>query len=355
MSRFFNARIREIAPYVPGEQPQDKSYIKLNTNESPLAPSPVVQQALAGFDAADLRLYPDPDARQLRGAVAKAHGLTEAQVFAGGGSDEVLAYSFMAFFNPGDRVYFPDITYGFYQVYADLFGLRAVKVPLRADFTVALEDYYNAEGHIFIANPNAPTGICLTPAQIEGLLQQNPNRLVIVDEAYIDFAQEGYTCVPLIEKYDNLLVTQTFSKSRGLAGIRLGFGFGQPALLDGLERIKYSFNPYNIDRVSLCVGIAAAGDSAYLRTAAGSIAATRDKTAAQLRELGFRVLESQANFLFAEPPGMSGKDFFLGLKESGILVRYFAKPRIDSFVRITIGLPEEMQKLVEQAKILIGK
>ena len=354
MSRFLSRAVQNLAPYTPGEQPQDKSYIKLNTNECPYGPSLLVREAVERFAADSLRLYPDPDSEALRRAAADYYGLKPEQVFAGGGSDEALAYAFMAFFDRGDTVLFPDITYGFYQVYADLFALNTKIVPLTEDFRVQIADYFGAEGHIFLANPNAPTGTVLPVADIEEILRQNSDKLVIVDEAYVDFAP-GASCVGLIASYDNLLVVQTFSKSRALAGMRLGFAFGQKALIDGLERIKYSFNPYNLDRASVAVGIAALADKEYLGRITGQIIATRQRTAQALTKLSFTVLPSGSNFLFAASPAIGGQDLYLALKEAGILVRHFNKPRIADFVRITIGTDEEMRQFLQAVETILQK
>jgi histidinol-phosphate aminotransferase len=341
MNRFLSKATAAMTPYTPGEQPQDQTYIKLNTNESPFPPSPEVQAALRDFDADDLRLYPDPDSAALTRALAAYNKLAPDQALAFGGSDEALAYAFMAFSDRGDRVYFPDITYGFYQVYADLFGLEAVKIPLAEDFTVCIEDYFGVDGNIFLANPNAPTGIALRPEQIEEILRHNPDRLVVIDEAYVDFAP-GCTCVSLIGKYDNLLVIQTFSKSRSLAGMRLGAAYGQPELMDGLNRIKYSFNPYNLDRVSVAVGLAALSDKAYFKHTTKKIIEAREYTRMELMALGFTVLPSDANFLFISHPSLSGGELYAKLKADGILVRHFNKERIDGFVRVTVGYQAEM-------------
>ncbi|MDL2233602.1 histidinol-phosphate transaminase [Ruminococcaceae bacterium OttesenSCG-928-L11] len=352
MSRFLSDGAAKIAPYVPGEQPQDKSYIKLNTNECPYGPSLLVKDAIGRFQADSLRLYPDPDAGRLKEAAARAYGLAPEQVFAAGGSDEALAYAFMAFFDRGDPVAYPDITYGFYRVYADLFRLESREIPLTEDYAIDIEAYRDVAGHLFIANPNAPTGLLLPTDAIEALLRQNPDRLVVVDEAYIDFAEQP-SCVSLVEQYDNLLVVQTFSKSRALAGMRLGFAFGSAPLIEGLERIKYSFNPYNLDRLSIEVGIAALADRQYVETIAGRIRKTRDWTTKQLESLGFQVLPSASNFLFARLPGREGAALYGALKDRGILVRHFPKPRISEFLRITIGTDEEMRTLLQNVTELL--
>lgn len=352
MSRFLSRAASALKPYTPGEQPRDNRYIKLNTNENPYPPAPAVAEAIAAFAPDSLRLYPDPTATEFREAVAKSCGLTPDMVFVGGGSDEVLGYAFMAFFDRGDKVYFPDITYGFYRVYADLFGLESVEVPLREDFTVSPEDYFGLPGNIFIANPNAPTGICLAVSDIEEILRRNPERLVVVDEAYTAFS-DGKTCLPLLQKYDNLLIVRTFSKSHGLAGMRLGLGLGNPGLTAGLERVKYSFNPYNLDRVSLAAGIAAAGEDAYTNEITGKIIKTRERVSRELNKLGFEVLRSEANFLFAKSDRLNGGELYEKLKENGILVRYFDIERIRGFVRITIGTDEEMDIFLRKLEELL--
>lgn len=344
-NRFLSRAAAAIAPYVPGEQPRDMRYIKLNTNECPYPPSPAVQKALATAPADELRLYPDPDAAAFTAVCAEVYGLAPEQVLLCGGSDEALAFSFMAFSDRGDNVYFPDITYGFYRVYADLFRLTACMPPLGEDFTIAPEDYYCRDGSIFIANPNAPTGIVLPPESIEEILRRNPDQVVIVDEAYADFAP-GSSCVPLLAAYDNLLVVRTFSKSRALAGMRLGAAMGSPALIGGLNRIKYSFNPYNLDRVSMAVGIAALQDAAWFELTTARVIATRERSAARLRSLGFTVLPSGSNFLFACRPGADGGEIYRGLRERGILVRHFEAPRIRDYVRITVGDDNEMDTLL---------
>ena len=349
-SRFLGKTAAGITPYVPGEQPQDKQYIKLNTNECPYPPAPGGSSAFADFD--DLRLYPDPDVKALSREMGAFYALPENQVFSAAGSDEALAYAFMAFFSPGDKVYYPDISYGFYSVYAELMGLNGCTIPLREDFTIAPEDYFGLDGNIVIANPNAPTGIALTPAQIEQIIIANPDRLVVIDEAYADFAP-GCSCIGLIEKYENLMVIQTFSKSRALAGMRIGFAFAQPPLIDGLARIKYSFNPYNLDRVAIAVGISAIRDREYLEKTVAQIIKTREFTVTELEGLGFEVLPSSANFVFARINGFTGKQLYLALKARGILVRQFEKPRISDYLRITIGTDKEMSALINAISLCL--
>lgn len=353
MSRFLAADIAALAPYAPGEQPRDMKYIKLNTNESPYPPAPGVAAAIAGLDSGSLRLYPDPDSAALKEAAAKAMGLSAAQVFAGGGSDEVLAYAFMAFCPRGGRVSFPDITYGFYPVYAGLFGLEAETVPLDKEFCVRLDDYAGT-GPVFLANPNAPTGICLAPREIEAWLAGNPGRLLVLDEAYVDFSP-GMSCLGLVERYDNLLVVQTMSKSRSLAGLRLGFAFGCPQLIAGLERVKYSFNPYNIGRITAAAGIAALAEGQYTAGCVEQIIATRGRTAQALAQMGFEVLPSGANFLFARSSRISGKALCAALRQRGILVRHFDRPRIDGFVRVSIGTDGDMDEFLRRCGEILAK
>lgn len=349
MSRFLSQAMQNMAPYVPGEQPQDKKYLKLNTNECPYEPSMSVMEALASFKAQDLRLYPDPDAAAIKVVAAETYKLAENEVFITGGSDEALAFIFMAFFDRGDKVYFPDITYGFYKVYAKLFGLEICEIPLTEDFTVNISDYFTVDGHIFLANPNAPTGVLLPPAQIEEILINNPNKLVVIDEAYIDFAP-GQSCAQLVKKYENLIVVQTFSKSRALAGMRLGLAFATAELISALERVKYSFNPYNIDRVSAVVAMAALQDTDYLEATVLRINSTRESTSKRLVDIGFEVIPSNANFVFAKPVFMPAKQLYLELRNKGVLVRYFDKERIDEFLRITIGTDEEIDTLIGKIK-----
>jgi len=345
MSRFLSKSALAVKPYTPGEQPRERKYIKLNTNENPYPPPPSVLAAVSGIRTGDYRLYPDPTSSDFRAAIAEKYSVEPEQVFAGCGSDEVLAFAFMAFFDRGDRVYFPDVTYGFYKVYAELFGLMAIEIPLKSDYTVDISDYFGLHGHIFIANPNAPTGICLPLCDIERILQENPDRLVVVDEAYIDFSGEE-SGVTLIDKYDNLLIVQTFSKSRSLAGIRLGMGFGNAKLIAALERIKFSFSPYNIDRTASAAGIASVKEEHYALKTIDSVIKTRERTVKTLRLKGYEILPSGANFIFLKG-GAGGAEIFGHLKEKGILVRHFDAPLIKDFVRITIGTDEEMDVLIK--------
>ncbi len=344
MSRFLVEKQRDLEPYTPGEQPRDMAYVKLNTNESPYPPSPKVVE-YAAEAAARLELYPDPTCRELHEAVASLCGVSTDQVLVTNGSDEVLNFAFMAFCDETHPAAFPDITYGFYKVFAQLNGVPYREIPLREDFTIAPADYAELEHTVFIANPNAPTGLPLTVAQVEEILQANPDNVVVIDEAYVDFGAES--CVGLLAKYDNLLVTQTFSKSRSMAGARLGFGVGSAALIADLNRIKYSTNPYNINRMTMAAGLGVLEDDSYTRENCRRIMHTRQDTAAALTTLGFTVLPSAANFLFAKHPARAGGDLYRALKQRGVLVRQFEKPRISDYLRITIGTPEQMQTLLD--------
>ena len=348
MSRFFSDKFAALTPYTPGEQPQDKQYIKLNTNESPFPPSAKAQQA-AAETAASLQLYPDPTCRTLRRQLAAVHGLNAEEVIVTNGSDEVLSFAFMAFCDRGAA--FPDITYGFYKVFAELYNVPYVEIPLQEDFTIRLSDYRALGKAIFIANPNAPTGIPLTVAQIEDIICSNRDTVVIVDEAYVDFG--GVSCAPLVRKYDNLLVTGTFSKSRSMAGARLGFGFGCPALIADLETLRYSTNPYNINRMTMAAGLGQLADEAETRRNCQAVMANRAYTTEKLQAMGFTVLPSAANFVFATHPAIRGKDLYLRLKERGILVRHFDTARLTDYNRITIGSRAQMDALLDTIQAIL--
>ena len=351
MSRFFDQRLAALAPYTPGEQPREaRRWIKLNTNESPFPPAPGVAAVLA--TAADsLRLYPDPTCGALRQAAAARYRLSPQQVFAANGRDEVLAFCFRGLCPQG--ALFPDLTYGFYPVFCRMFGVRYQEVPLDDAFCVRPADYQGRAGTIFLANPNAPSGLALSLAQIETLLAQDRERLVVVDEAYVDFGAES--ALGLLARYDNLLVTQTFSKSRALAGGRLGLAFGSEALIADLERLKYSFNPYSVNRLTLLAGEAALQDEAYFRACCDAIMANRALAAEGLRGLGCRLTESLANFLLVAAPGLSGAAYQAALREAGILVRYFDQPRIRDYVRISIGSREEMLALLAATRQILER
>ncbi|MGE5598160.1 MAG: histidinol-phosphate transaminase [Bacteroidota bacterium] len=344
MSGYWSRLARNIQPYVPGEQPRGGVLIKLNTNENPYPPSPRVLEAIK--DAADgrLRLYPDPDCADLRAALAARHGLTSDCVYVGNGSDELLAFAFMAFFDPGRPILFPDVTYSFYPVYAGLFGLDYRAIPLRHDLTVPVKAFYGDSGGVVLANPNAPTGISLPAAEVLRIARESPHALVLVDEAYVDFGGESVSAAVL--DHPNLLVVRTFSKSRCLAGLRVGYALGRPELIEGIARIKDCFNSYTMDRLALAGALAAVADEEYYRSANAKVAATRERIARELRGRGYQVTDSRANFLFVSHGARRGEELFRGLRERGILVRHFRQPaRIADWLRISIGTDEEMDKL----------
>jgi len=345
MSRFFNRSLDRLVPYTPGEQPQDQQYVKLNTNESPYPPSPGVIAALNAREAADLRLYSDPEAKVLKAVLAERYSVEPANIFVGNGSDEALNFAFLAYAADGRGAAFADITYGFYPVFAELYHIPVRIVPLKEDFTLDPEDYYGLHRTIVIANPNAPTGLALSRAQVEGILQANPDCVVVLDEAYVDFG--GESCVSLTGRYPNLLVVQTYSKSRSMAGARLGYAIGDAALIQDLETIKFSTNPYNVNRLTLKAGQAALEDTAYFDRTRTAIVDTRAWTKQQLEQRGFAVLDSRSNFLFASTDRKDGKTLYKELKKNGILVRHFDAPRIRNWLRITIGTPEQMQTFME--------
>lgn len=355
MSRYWSRVVNDLTPYVPGEQPKIAKLIKLNTNENPFPPSPHVLaaiQAELGDDAARLRLYPDPNADLLKAAVAKHHGLTPNQVFVGNGSDEVLAHVFMALLKHEQPILFPDITYSFYPVYCGLYGIDYRTLPLTDDFRINPADYAQPNGGIIFPNPNAPTGRALPLDAIERILRANPDSVVVVDEAYIDFG--GETAIGLVNRYDNLLVIHTLSKSRSLAGLRVGFAVGHPALIDGLERVKNSFNSYPLDRLAIVGAVAAIEDEAYFAQCCQAVIATRDTLSTDLAGLGFDVLPSTANFIFARHPQRDAAELAKALRERGIIVRHFKLPRIDQFLRITIGTDAECRALSEALREIVG-
>ena len=352
MTEFWSGRIAGIVPYVPGEQPKERKFIKLNTNENPYGPSPRVTAAIAAEAGDSLRLYPDPESTRLCRTLADYHGLTMEEVFVGNGSDEVLGMAFAAFFDQGATVAFPDITYSFYPVYADLFGIQYDRIPLNEDFTLPVEKYCGGNyAGVVICNPNAPTGIQLPLEFIERIVTANPNVVVIVDEAYIDFG--GQSALGLIRKYPNVLVVQTMSKSRSLAGMRIGMAFGHPNLIAGLNAVKNSFNSYTLDRLAIVAGTAAVEDEDYFQTTRNQVMATRERTAARLRELGFLVHPSCSNFLFITHPGVPTSRLKDQLRERGILVRYFNQPRIDNYLRVSIGTAEDMETFCKEIAELV--
>lgn len=342
--RPWEKNVRKVVPYVPGEQPNETDMIKLNTNENPYPPAPRVQELLKNMDADQMRLYPDPTVGKLAGALAQHYGVRKEQVFVGVGSDDVLAMIFMTFFNSEKPILFPDITYSFYDVWADMLRIPYECQPLTEDFQIVKEDYYKENGGIIFPNPNAPTGAELPLKDVEDIVRHNPDSIVVVDEAYVDFGAQS--ALPLIEKYDNLLIVQTFSKSRSMAGMRIGYAFGNKALIKYLNDVKYSFNSYTMNRTSIELGVAALEDQAYFEETVRKIRETREWTAEELKKLGFCFHPSKANFIFARHVRVPAKEIFAALREAHIYVRYFNKPRIDDYLRITIGTREEMEKFV---------
>ncbi len=339
--REWEKNVRRVVPYVPGEQPRRRVVIKLDTNENPYPPSPRVAEALAGLEWGKLRKYPDPAAETLVLAIAREYGLEESQVFVGVGSDDVLAMCFLTFFNGEKPVLFPDITYSFYDVWAELFRIPYERQPLNERFEIVKEDYYKENGGVVFPNPNAPTGVLLPLETVEDIIRHNRDVVVLVDEAYIDFG--GTSALELAKRYDNVLVVQTFSKSRSLAGMRIGYAMGDERLIRYLNDVKYSFNSYTMNETALALGRAALEDRAYFEETRAKIIATREEAKKRLAELGFSFGDSMANFLFATHPACPAAELFGALREAGIYVRYFNKPRIDHYLRITIGTDQEME------------
>lgn len=351
--QYWSPLVQRLTPYTPGEQPQISQLVKLNTNENPYGPSPQVLAAIQAELSDALRLYPDPEAQRLKQAIAEYYGVSPAQVFAGNGSDEVLAFTFQALFQPSAPLLFPDITYSFYPVYCGLYGLPAVTVPLTEDFTIRVADYIQPNGGVIFANPNAPTGCLLEAADLAWLLERNPDSVVVVDEAYIDFG--GESAIPLVARHPNLLVVQTLSKARSLAGLRVGFAVGHAGLIAALDRVKNSFNSYPLDRLAIAGAVAAFADRAYFERTRQQIIASRTELTMALESLGFTVLPSAANFVFAHHPGQDAAGLAAALRERRVLVRYFRQPRIDQFLRITVGNPEQNAALLAAlAAILNG-
>lgn len=351
MSRFLSPTLAAVTPYTPGEQPQDQQYIKLNTNESPYLPSPAVIAAVSEHEVEKLRLYSDPACADLLKAAAAHFGLQPEQIMPGNGSDENLFFALRAFCDADHPLAYADITYGCYGVWCGLMHIPSHIIPLKEDFTLDPKDYYGLNQTIVLANPNAPTGIALPRAEIEGILKANPNNVVIVDEAYVDFG--GESCVPLIDQYENLLVVQTFSKSRSMAGARLGYAIGDAALIQDLEAIRFSTNPYNVNRLTLRTGAAALAEQDYYDANCAAIVDTRADTKRRLEALGFTCTDSRANFLFARHPAADGGDLYRRLKERGVLVRRFDAPRIGDYIRITIGTRAQMDALLERLEGLL--
>ena len=344
MSRFWSEALRGLSPYVPGEQPQHPRLVKLNTNESPYGPSPRVLEAIAAIDCDSLRRYPDPDASALRAAIAAQFGLRAEQVFVGNGSDEVLAHAFLGLLKQPRPIAFPDISYSFYPVWCGLYGIEAERVPLDDALAINVDAFPADCGGIILPNPNAPTGRLLELAEIERLVAAHGDCVVIIDEAYIDFG--GRSAATLVGRYPNLLVVQTLSKSRALAGLRVGFALGDPALIEGLVRVKDSFNSYPLDAIAQRAALAAFEDMAWFEDSCRRVIATRGRVTAALEGLGFTVLPSAANFVFARPPAGAAASLFAALREEGIIVRYFDRPRISEYLRISIGTDEEMDRLL---------
>ncbi len=343
MSRFLSQKLTHLVPYTPGEQPKDTQYIKLNTNESPFPPTQSAQR-YAAMATENLQLYSDPECTDLVSACAKLFGIKNDEILFTNGSDEILNFAFMAYCDQNHPAVFPDITYGFYSVFAELYGIPYEKIPLKADFTIDINDYVGINKTIFIANPNAPTGIALTLNQIEQIVKSNPDNMVIIDEAYVDFGTES--AVKLTRKYDNLLVTQTFSKSRSLAGGRLGFGIACNDVIRDLNTIKYSTNPYNINRMTMAAGIGTIADQHQVEQNCKEIMRVREYTAECMKNLGFELTDSRANFIFAKHQKITGKILYLTLKQNGILVRHFDTPRLTDYLRITIGSQAQMNVLI---------
>lgn len=336
--------VRKVVPYTPGEQPKSKNIIKLNTNENPYPPAPGVERALREIDVQEFRKYPDAETRPLVDVLAEYYQVKPEQVFVGVGSDDVLAMSFLTFFNSGKPILFPDITYSFYDVWADLFKIPYACQPLDDEFHIRVEDYKKDCGGIVIPNPNAPTGVEMDLSQIEEILKSNPDVIVIIDEAYIDFG--GASALALLPNYENLLIVQTFSKSRSLAGMRIGYAFGCPKLIKYLNDVKYSFNSYTMNMTALTLGVEAVRDEAYFKETLQKVINTRERVKDELKELGFHFQDSKSNFIFASHPNYPAKELFEALKQAGIYVRYFNKPRIDNYLRISIGTDAEMDELI---------
>lgn len=347
----WEANVRRVVPYTPGEQPKRKDLIKLNTNECPYPPSKKVKEVLERFAGEDLRLYPDPAAQELVCALADYYHVGKDQVFVGVGSDDVLAMAFLTFFNSKKPVLFPDITYSFYDVWAELYGIPYERQPLDDKFRLRKEDYLKENGGIIFPNPNAPTGVFEELSAVEEIIAANRDSVVIVDEAYVDFG--GRSVMPLTERYDNLLVVQTFSKSRAMAGMRIGFAVGSPKLIRYLNDVKFSFNSYTMSRLALSCGKACVEDDAYFKEITAKLIKTREWTKGQLRALGFSFPDSMANFIFATHERVPAGEIFEALRREGIFVRYFNKPRIDNYLRITIGTDEEMERLIGALREII--
>ncbi len=349
--KLWEDKIRRVVPYTPGEQPQKSRMIKLNTNENPYPPSEKVAAVLRKYDAAKLRLYPDPAVQKLTDALAEYHRVGKDMVFAGVGSDDVLAMAFMAFFSNGKPILFPDITYSFYTVWADLFGIRCQRPKLNWDFKIQKEDYFPENGGVILPNPNAPTSVYAPVSEIEDIIRHNSDVIVVIDEAYIDFG--GESALGLIPKYENLLVVRTYSKSRAMAGMRVGYAVGSPALIKALNNVKYSFNSYTLSSLAIDAAAASLEDEEYFQEKITQIKKTRAWTIQQLSGLGFTFPEPAANFIFARHPVVGAEKLLTALRENDIYVRHFDAPRISEYLRITIGTDEQMQELVDVLKTII--
>jgi histidinol-phosphate aminotransferase len=356
MSRYWSAVVHGLTPYTPGEQPTIDNLVKLNTNEHPYGPSPKALQAIRDATTDALRLYPDPNADALKAVLASQHGVQRAQIFVGNGSDEVLAHAFQALLKQDRELWFPDVTYSFYPVYCGLYGIRHRAVPLADDYTLQAQDYLPSNGQragaIIFPNPNAPTGTLLPLEAVERIVAGNPDAVVLVDEAYVDFG--GQSAIALVDRYPNLLVVHTFSKSRSLAGLRVGYAVGHADLIEGLERVKNSFNSYPLDRLALAGAVASVQDDAFFRANCQRVIQTRDQLVADLAALGFAVLPSAANFVFARHPAHDGAQLAAALRQQAILVRHFKLPRIDQFLRITVGTDAQCAILVEALRRLVA-
>jgi histidinol-phosphate aminotransferase len=353
MSRFWSDVVKGLTPYVPGEQPRLANLVKLNTNENPYGPSPRALDAIRAATGESLKLYPDPNAEQLKLAIGNYHGIDARNIFVGNGSDEVLAHTFLALLKHRRPILFPDISYSFYPVYCGLYQVAFETVPLPDDFSIRVADYAKPNGGIIFPNPNAPTG-CLVPlADIEWLLRTNPDSVMVVDEAYVDFG--GESAIPLIVRYPNLLVVQTLSKSRSLAGLRVGFAAGHADLIEALERVKNSFNSYPLDRLAIAGAVASYEDRDYFEQTCRAVIASREKLVAELKVLGFEVLPSAANFIFARHPRHDAQESALALRRRGIIVRHFKQPRIEQFLRITVGTDEQCAALAMALREIVGK
>lgn len=352
MSRFWSNIVNELTPYTPGEQPQIDNLIKLNTNENPYGPSPKVIEAIAQANGDDLRKYPDPNTQDLKHTIATHFDLDENMVFIGNSSDEVLAHAFRGLLKQDKPLLFPDITYSFYPVYCKLFEIDYKLVPLREDFTINIDDFDAHNGGIIFANPNAPTGIALSIDDVQKLAKKHADSVVVIDEAYVDFAEDS--AVRLVRDYPNLLVTQTLSKSRSLAGLRVGIALGNAELIEGLERVKNSFHPYTLDKLAIAGATAAFADDAYLQEVCAKVNSTRDRVTSELHKLGFEVLPSSTNFVFAKHSKHAAETLFEGLRAQNIIVRYFDKPRINEYLRISVGTDAEMDSLLGVLGELVG-